>query len=62
MGYSVTGDDRRNSQGGRGAFPSGVGTLRNLRATADGNLLVHQTSINRIGLVTINRSTTTSSR
>lgn len=44
------------------AFPSGVGTLRNLRATADGNLLVHQTSVNRIGLVTINRSTTTSSR
>lgn len=44
------------------AFPSGVGTLRNLRATSDGNLLVHQTSVNRIGLVTINRSTTTSSR
>jgi virginiamycin B lyase len=44
------------------AFPSGVGTLRNLRATADGNLLVHQTSVNRIGLVTINRATTTSSQ
>ena len=44
------------------AFPSGVGALRNLRATADGNLLVHQTSVNRIGLVTINRSATPSSR
>ena len=44
------------------AFPSGVGALRNLRATADGNLLVHQTATNRIGLVTINRSTTPSSR
>jgi len=44
------------------AFPSGVGALRNLRATADGNLLVHQTAVNKIGLVTINRSTTPSSR
>lgn len=44
------------------AIPSGVGTLRHMRATADGNLLIHQTSTNRIGLVTINRSTTTSSR
>ena len=44
------------------AIPSGVGTLRNMRATADGNLLIHQTSTNRIGLVTINRAATTSSR
>jgi hypothetical protein len=33
-----------------------------MRATSDGNLLIHQTSTNRIGLVTINRATTTSSR
>jgi virginiamycin B lyase len=44
------------------AIPSGVGTLRHMRATADGNLLIHQTSVNRIGLVTINKTTTTSSR
>ena len=31
------------------AIPSGVGTLRHMRATADGNLLIHQTSTNRIG-------------
>jgi hypothetical protein len=34
-----------------------------LRPTADGNnLLIHQTSTNRIGLVTIGRPATTSSR
>jgi virginiamycin B lyase len=36
------------------AIPSGVGSLRHMRATRDGNLLIHQTSTNRIGLVTIN--------
>jgi len=45
------------------AVPSGVGTIRMLRPTADGNnLLIHQTSTNRIGLVTIGRAATTSSR
>lgn len=48
------------------AIPSGVGTGRHFRPTADGrNLLIHQTSTNRIGLVTIERgatATTTSSR
>jgi virginiamycin B lyase len=41
------------------AIPSGVGTIRNLRPTADGNnLLIHQTSTNRIGVVTIGRTGT----
>ena len=44
------------------AVPSGVGTIRHMRPTAEGNLLIHQTSTNRIGLVTIGRTTTTSSR
>ncbi len=45
------------------AIPSGVGTIRNLRPTADGNhLLIHQTSTNRIGVATIGGATTTSSR
>jgi hypothetical protein len=35
-----------------------------MRATPEGNLVIHQTSSNRIGLVTIDKSpaTTTSSR
>ncbi len=37
------------------AIPSGVGTLRHMRATRDGNLLIHQTSTNRIGLVTVGK-------
>jgi virginiamycin B lyase len=35
------------------AIPSGVGILRNFGKTADGNLLIHQTSSNHIGLVKI---------
>lgn len=35
------------------AIPAGVGSLRNMRVTRDGNLLIHQTATNRIGLVTI---------
>ena len=35
------------------AIPSGVGILRNFGETADGNLLIHQTSSNHIGLVKI---------
>jgi virginiamycin B lyase len=44
------------------AVPSGgiyAGILRHMRPTRDGNLLIHQTSTNRIILVTLNRSTTT---
>lgn len=46
------------------AIPSGVGTLRHMRVSPSGNLLIHQTSTNRIGLVTIARTppATTSSR
>ncbi|MDR2213262.1 MAG: hypothetical protein LBE21_06525 [Pseudomonadales bacterium] len=35
------------------AIPSGVGIVRNMWVTKDNNLLIHQTSSNRIGLVTI---------
>lgn len=35
------------------AIPSGVGIVRNMWPTRDGNLLIHQSSTNRIGLVTI---------
>jgi virginiamycin B lyase len=45
------------------AIPSGVGIVRNMSVTPDGNLMIHQSSINRIGLVTISKAaTTTSSR
>ena len=45
------------------AIPSGYGIIRHMRATPDGNLMIHQTSSNRIGLVTISKAaTTTSSR
>ncbi len=36
------------------AIPSGVGIVRNFWVTEAGNLLIHQTSSNRIGLVEIN--------
>lgn len=35
------------------AIPSGVGIVRNMWVTKDNNLLIHQTSSNRIGLVVI---------
>ena len=35
------------------AIPSGVGIVRNMWVTRDGKLLIHQTSTNRVGLVTI---------
>lgn len=35
------------------AIPSGVGIIRNVWVTRDGNLLIHQSSTNRVGLVTI---------
>jgi virginiamycin B lyase len=37
------------------AIPSGVGIVRNFGVTKAGNLLIHQTSSNRIGLVEINK-------
>lgn len=37
------------------AIPSGVGIIRHMRKTPDGNLLIHQSSTNTIGLVTISR-------
>ena len=35
------------------AIPSGVGIVRNVWVTEEGDLLIHQTSSNRIGLVKI---------
>jgi virginiamycin B lyase len=34
-------------------IPSGVGIIRHMRATPDGNIVIHQSSSNRVGLVTI---------
>lgn len=35
------------------AIPSGIGIIRHMRATPDGNLVIHQSSTNTVGLVTI---------
>ena len=35
------------------AIPSGVGIIRHMRETPDGNLVIHQSSTNTIGIVTI---------
>jgi virginiamycin B lyase len=37
------------------AIPSGVGIVRNMFVTREGNLLIHQTSSNRVGLVEIGK-------
>ena len=37
------------------AIPSGVGIIRNMRATHDGNLVIHQSSANTVGLVLIDQ-------
>ena len=37
------------------AIPSGVGIVRNMWVTAAGDLLIHQTSSNRVGLVEIDK-------
>jgi virginiamycin B lyase len=37
------------------AVPSGVGIIRHMRKTPDGNLTIHQTSTNRIGLAIIGK-------
>lgn len=39
------------------AIPSGVGIIRNMRATHDGNLVIHQSSTNTVGLVLIDTET-----
>ena len=38
------------------AIPSGVGIIRNVWVTRDSNLLIHQSSTNRVGLVTIKKT------
>jgi virginiamycin B lyase len=35
------------------AIPSGIGIVRHMRVTPDGNLVIHQSSTNTVGLVTI---------
>jgi virginiamycin B lyase len=37
-------------------IPSGIGIIRHMRATPDGNLVIHQSSTNTVGLVIIRRS------
>ena len=41
-------------------IPSGVGIIRHMRPTPDGNLVIHQSSVNTVGLVTIGGTTTDS--
>ena len=41
------------------AIPSGIGIIRNMRPTPDGNLVIHQSSSNRVGLVLINNTQAT---
>ena len=43
------------------AIPSGVGIIRHMRKTPDGNLTIHQTSTNRIGLAMIGKPVTSGS-
>jgi virginiamycin B lyase len=43
------------------AVPSGVGIMRHIRKTPDGNLAIHQTSTNRIGLAIIGKSSSNTS-
>ena len=38
------------------AVPSGIGIIRHMRATPDGNLVIHQSSTNTVGLVSIGDS------
>jgi len=39
-------------------IPSGIGIIRNMRATPDGNLVIHQSSTNTVGLVLIDHEST----
>jgi virginiamycin B lyase len=43
------------------AIPSGVGIIRHMRKTPDGNLAIHQGATNRIGLAIIGKPNTTRS-
>ncbi len=43
-------------------IPSGVGIIRHMRKTPDGNLAIHQSSSNRIGLAIIGKAPAASSR
>jgi virginiamycin B lyase len=43
------------------AIPSGVGIIRHMRKTPDGNLAIHQSSSNRVGLAIIGKPARTSS-
>lgn len=52
--------DPRTEQFQSFPIPSGYGIVRNMWVTRDGNLLIHQTSSNRIGLVEIRGSRLTS--
>ena len=38
------------------ALPSGVGIIRNMNGTHDGDLVIHQSSTNTVGLVRIHGS------
>lgn len=40
------------------AVPSGVGIIRHMRKTPDGNLAIHQSSTNRVGLAIIGKTVT----
>ena len=40
------------------AIPSGIGIIRHMRVTPGGNLVIHQSSTNTVGLVTIPNSKT----
>ena len=44
------------------AIPSGVGIVRNMTVSPDGNLVFHQSSINRVGLVIIEKPAATTTR
>jgi virginiamycin B lyase len=37
------------------AIPSGVGIIRHMRVSPDGNLVIHQSSSNRVGLAIIEK-------
>ena len=40
------------------AIPSGIGIIRHMRATPEGNLVIHQSSTNTVGLVMISKDDT----
>jgi virginiamycin B lyase len=38
------------------AIPSGIGIIRNMTVSPQGNLVIHQSSFNRVGLVIIDKT------